>query len=139
MPLDANNPFQPVHKTRVYRAIEAQFRELIAGGQAKSGDRLPSERVMAQALGVARPTLREAIRMLEFAGLLQVRPGAGTFVAAPEGLHGPGVDSRRLEGLPPRQESVRDARKDTAPIRPGEPMVVFSRRDPFRGLPRRAP
>jgi DNA-binding GntR family transcriptional regulator len=86
---DAHNPFQPVQKTRASRAIEAQLRELIAGGQAKSGDRLPSERVLADALGVARPTLREAIRILEFAGLLDVDPGAGTFVAAPVAVHGP--------------------------------------------------
>ena len=81
MQVDAQNPFRPVQKTRVSHAIEAQLRELIHRGQARSGDRLPSERVMAQALGVARPTLREAIRILEIAGLLDVRPGVGTFVA----------------------------------------------------------
>lgn len=90
---DVQNPFQPVKKMRACRAIEAQLRELIDGGQAKSGDRLPSERDLAQALGVARPTLREAIRILEFVGLLDVRPGAGTFVAAPVAVHGPGADS----------------------------------------------
>jgi GntR family transcriptional regulator, transcriptional repressor for pyruvate dehydrogenase complex len=87
------NAFQPVQKTRASRAIEAQLRELIARGQAKSGDRLPSERVLAHALGVGRATLREAIRILEFVGLLDVRPGAGTFVAAPIAVHGPGADA----------------------------------------------
>lgn len=90
---DAHNPFQPVQKTPASRAIEEQLRELIVGGQAKSGDRLPSERVLADALGVARPTLREALRFLAFAGLLDVRPRAGTFVAAPVAVHGPGADS----------------------------------------------
>lgn len=90
---DAHNPFQPVYKTRASRAIEEQLRELIAGGQVKSGDRLPSERDLARALGVARPTLREALRILEFAGLLHVRPGTGTFAAAPVAVHGPGADS----------------------------------------------
>jgi DNA-binding FadR family transcriptional regulator len=90
MRLDAQNPFQPVQETRASRAIEAQLRELIAGGQAKLGDRLPSERVLAHALGVARPTLREAIRILEFVGLLDVRPRTGIFVAAQVPLRGPG-------------------------------------------------
>ena len=75
------------------RAIEAQVRALIAGRQAQPGDRLPSERVLAHALGVGRSTLREAIRILEFAGLLAVRPGEGTFVAAPTTRRGPGSDA----------------------------------------------
>jgi GntR family transcriptional repressor for pyruvate dehydrogenase complex len=83
MRLDAQNPFRPVQKTRAFREIEAQIRDLIARGQAKSGDRLPPERDMAQALGVGRSTLREAIRVMEFSGLLDVRPGEGTFVCAP--------------------------------------------------------
>jgi DNA-binding FadR family transcriptional regulator len=93
MRLESQNPFQPVQKTRVSRAVEAQIRELIAGGQAKSGDRLPSERVMAHALGVGRSPLREAIRVLQFSGLLYVRPRAGIFLAAPAALRSPGSDS----------------------------------------------
>jgi Bacterial regulatory proteins, gntR family len=75
--------FQPVHKTRASRAIEAQVRALVAGGQAQPGDRLPSERALAQALGVGLSTLREAVRILEIVGLLDVRPGEDTFVAEP--------------------------------------------------------
>ena len=81
MRLGAQNPFQPVQETRVSRAVEAQVRKLIAGGQAQSGDRLPSERAMAHALGVGRSTLREALRIMQRSGLLDVRPGAGIFVA----------------------------------------------------------
>ena len=92
MRLESQNPFQPVQKTRVSRAVEAQIRELIAGGQAKSGDRLPSERVMAHALGVGRSTLREAIRLMRVSGLLDVRPGTGSFLAAPAVLRGLGPD-----------------------------------------------
>jgi DNA-binding FadR family transcriptional regulator len=94
----APNPFHPVHKTRASWAIETQVRALIAGGQAKPGDRLPSERVLAQSLGVGRSTLREAIRVLEFAGLLAVRPGAGTFVAELAAQPGPGSDSPAAGG-----------------------------------------
>ena len=93
MRLDAQNLFQPVQKTRAAREIEEQIRDLIARGQAKLGDRLPSERVLAHALGVGRSTLREAIRILEFLGLLDVRPGTGTFVAASAVRRGPGSDA----------------------------------------------
>ena len=93
MRLAAQNPFQPVQKTRASRVIEAQLRELIADGQAQSGDRLPSERVLAHALGVGRSTLREALRILAVVGLLDVRPGEGTFVAAPAVPRGPGSDA----------------------------------------------
>ncbi len=94
MRLAARNPFQPILKTRASRAIEAQVRALIAGGQVQPGDRLPSERILAQALGVGRSTLREAIRILEVVGLLDVRPGEGTFVAAQAPLRGPGSEPR---------------------------------------------
>jgi GntR family transcriptional regulator, transcriptional repressor for pyruvate dehydrogenase complex len=92
MRFDAQNPFQPVHKTRLSREVEAQIRGLIAGGQATSGDRLPSERVLADALGVGRSTLREALQFLRVSGLLDVRPGAGIFVAAPALLRSLGSD-----------------------------------------------
>jgi GntR family transcriptional repressor for pyruvate dehydrogenase complex len=98
MRLAAPNPFRPVHKTRASRAIEAQVRALIAGGEARPGDRLPSERALAQAFGVGRSTLREAIRVLEFAGLLAVRPGTGTFVAALAARSGPGSDASAVGG-----------------------------------------
>ncbi len=93
MRLAAPNPFQPVHKMRAPRAIEVQVRALIAEGQVHPGDRLPSERVLAQALGVGRSTLREAIRILEVVGLLNVRPGEGIFVATPAAQPGPVSDA----------------------------------------------
>lgn len=47
----------------------------------RRGDRLPSERVLAKAAGVSRPVIREALKALSFLGLLDVRPGDGTFLA----------------------------------------------------------
>jgi len=44
------------------------------------GDRLPSERVLAEAASVSRPVMREALKALGFLGLLDVRPGDGTFL-----------------------------------------------------------
>ncbi len=49
--------------------------------ELRRGDRLPPERVLAEAAGVSRPVIREALKALGFLGLLEVRPGDGTFLA----------------------------------------------------------
>ena len=57
-----------------------QIRELVRDGSLKHGDRLPSEREMAERLQVSRSSLREAMRALELQGMVASRPGAGTFI-----------------------------------------------------------
>jgi GntR family transcriptional regulator len=64
------------------RASEA-YRNLIRSGEYKLGDRLPSEIELSQQWGISRPTLREALRLLEEEGVITRRHGVGTFVAAP--------------------------------------------------------
>jgi GntR family transcriptional regulator, transcriptional repressor for pyruvate dehydrogenase complex len=59
----------------------AALRDLLARGRYQPGDRLPSERTLAEGLALSRPTLREAIRRLTEAGLLESRRGSGTYVA----------------------------------------------------------
>lgn len=59
----------------------AALRDLLARGRYQTGDRLPPERELAEGLGLSRPTLREAIRRLTEAGLLEARQGSGTYVA----------------------------------------------------------
>jgi len=61
--------------------IIKQIRSLITSGQLKPGDRLPSERKLAEKLGVSRSHLRDAIRKLEFYGILKTLPQSGTVVA----------------------------------------------------------
>ena len=61
--------------------IIKQIRSLIASGQLKPGDRLPSERNLAEKLGVGRAHVRDAIRKLEFYGILKTLPQSGTVVA----------------------------------------------------------
>ena len=58
----------------------AQLRAQIADGAWQVGDRLPAEPELAAALGVGRSTVREAVRVLVHAGLLETRQGSGTFV-----------------------------------------------------------
>jgi GntR family uxuAB operon transcriptional repressor len=74
-------PIQAVETNRLYRQIAEQLSALIASGEFAEGARLPSERDLAAQLGVSRPSVREALIALEVAGKVDVRVGAGIFVA----------------------------------------------------------
>lgn len=77
--------FSPVSVGRISEMIVEQIRVLMRQGQLKPGDRLPPERDLCERFGVSRVTVREALRMLESSGLVQIRVGArgGAFVTAP--------------------------------------------------------
>ena len=79
--------FLPVSPGRTSGLIVEQIRWLVRQGQLLPGDRLPSERELCELFGVSRVTVREALRVLESSGLLDVRVGAkgGAFVTAPSG------------------------------------------------------
>jgi DNA-binding FadR family transcriptional regulator len=78
-------PIKAVESRRLYRQIAAQISALIASGELAVGHRLPSERELAVELGVSRPSLREAIIVLELEGMVEVRVGAGIWVMAAAG------------------------------------------------------
>lgn len=82
------NGFRIVRKTRVSEEIIEQVRDLITSGRLKPGDRLPAERELAQTLSVGRSAVREAIRAMETVGILEARPGEGTFVVSHAGSRG---------------------------------------------------
>jgi DNA-binding FadR family transcriptional regulator len=71
-----------VQTRRAFEEVAAQIRELIASGALGPGDRLPPERELAEQFDLSRNTVREALRALEMAGLLELRKGAqgGAFV-----------------------------------------------------------
>ena len=79
--------FATIAPTRAVDEIASQVRGMIAGGHLKPGDRLPSERDLSFQLQVSRNTLREALRSLEHAGLIEMRKGAsgGSFVRTGSG------------------------------------------------------
>lgn len=60
--------------------ITEQIRDLIAAGSLKPGDKLPSERELVEMFGVGRPSVREAMHSLAFIGVLEIRPGDGTYL-----------------------------------------------------------
>lgn len=69
-----------VKKEKIFEDIIKQIRQLIKTGAIKAGDKLPPERGLAQAFKVSRVSVREAIRVLESAGLVETRVGDGTYV-----------------------------------------------------------
>lgn len=72
--------FKQIKNNKVYEQIIAQIRELIYEGELKKGDKLPSERQLKEDLGVSRASIREAFSALEMIGLIESRPGEGTFI-----------------------------------------------------------
>lgn len=72
--------FESVKVAKVSDSIVSQIEEMILDGALKPGDRLPSERDLALQLDVSRPSLREAIVVLQAKGLVKVRRGGGTYV-----------------------------------------------------------
>jgi DNA-binding FadR family transcriptional regulator len=77
--------FTPVSTGRVSADIVEQIKRAIQQGRLTPGDQLPSERELTKQLGVSRVSVRDALRMLEAYGLIEVRVGArgGAFVTAP--------------------------------------------------------
>lgn len=77
--------FKPVTVDRVSQVIVDQIKLLVREGKLSNGDRLPSERDLCQRFGVSRVTVREALRVLEASGLIEIRVGArgGAFVSSP--------------------------------------------------------
>ena len=74
-------PFRPVTPEKLSSAVVRQIEKLILRGILRPGERLPSERELADRMGVSRSSLREAIGSLQDTGLLNARPGAGVYVA----------------------------------------------------------
>jgi DNA-binding FadR family transcriptional regulator len=90
--------FVAVESQRLYRQVADQMRGLIECGELATGSRLPAERELAQMLGVSRPTIREALIVLEVEGFIDIRMGSGIYVTArkapsaelpPEDFEGP--------------------------------------------------
>jgi len=76
---------------RLYEQISQKLAKAIADGEYEIGQRLPSERELAQSFGVSRPTVREAIIALELDELVEVRLGSGVYVInrkPPDGREG---------------------------------------------------
>ena len=91
--MDANllKNFKEISVETPVDKIIKQIRNLITSGQLKPGDRLPPERKLAELFGIGRTSVRDAIKKLEFYGILKTLPQSGTVVA--------GIGITALEGL----------------------------------------
>ena len=88
---DVLSNFQEIKIESPTDKIIRQIKELITSGQLKPGDKLPPERKLSEKLGVGRSNVRDAIKKLEFYGILKTLPQSGTIVA--------GMGITALEGL----------------------------------------
>lgn len=83
-----------IHEVVVEKPVDLiikQIKQLITSGQLKPGDRLPAERKLAEKFGLGRTYVRDAIKKLEFYGILKTLPQTGSIVA--------GLEISALEGL----------------------------------------
>lgn len=72
--------FKPLNKTRLFQDIVRQIQDQIRDGRLKPGDRLPSERELAEMMQVSRNSLREALRTLEIMNYVEIKPGEGVYI-----------------------------------------------------------
>jgi len=97
VPASAPEPatFVKARRVRSFDDVVDQVRGAIIDGSILAGERLPSERELAEQFGVSRATLREALRALEAVGLIEIRLGARGGAFATEGDVGRHVESLR--------------------------------------------
>lgn len=72
--------YLPIQAERLYKQIVEQIESRILAGDLKVGDQLPPERELAEQFAVSRTAVREAVKALCEKGLIEIRPGRGTFV-----------------------------------------------------------
>lgn len=75
----------PLSRTPAYHQLQERLRTWILSGEWTAGSRFPTERALADRFGVSRVTANKALSQLVMEGLLQFRPGVGTFIR-PEAL-----------------------------------------------------
>ncbi|MEW2302535.1 FadR/GntR family transcriptional regulator [Streptomyces sp. NPDC006655] len=93
-------PLSHPRRSALSEQVIAELRNQIASGEWPVGSRIPTEPELVEQLGVARNTVREAVRALAHNGLLDIRQGSGTYVVATSELAG--VMHRRFADADPR-------------------------------------
>ncbi|MEW2296686.1 FadR/GntR family transcriptional regulator [Streptomyces sp. NPDC006743] len=93
-------PLSHQRRSALSEQVIAALRSQISSGEWPVGSRIPTEPELVEQLGVARNTVREAVRALAHNGLLDIRQGSGTYVVATSELAG--VMQRRFADADPR-------------------------------------
>ena len=96
-PVVVESPFAVVKTRRAFEEICDQIEREIAAGRLRPGDRLPAERDLAEQFGVSRTAVREALRSLEMAGIVESRKGIndGPFIRDGD----PGIITRAMRDM----------------------------------------
>lgn len=81
-------PLVTARRSGLVDQVIEQLRDSVARGEWSVGQRIPNETVLVGSLGVGRNTVREAVRALAHAGILEVRQGDGTYVRATSEVSG---------------------------------------------------
>lgn len=95
---------EPIKRVPIVQQVEEKIRQLIESGQYGPGEKLPAEMDLCQRLSVGRGTIREAFRLLQARGYVEIKPGRGAFVA--ERL--PGEDGGAVEWLVKNEVQLRE-------------------------------
>jgi GntR family transcriptional regulator, transcriptional repressor for pyruvate dehydrogenase complex len=103
---------QKVTSQRIFEKAVEQIRELIQSGNLSPGQKLPTEQELGKQLNVSRSSVREALRVLESEGMVDVRRGLGTYIAEQPVKKQPADDAARwLEQREEALEQVLDVRE----------------------------
>ncbi|KQX95834.1 hypothetical protein ASD34_00500 [Variovorax sp. Root473] len=102
--------FQPVRTRRGFEAICDQVRKQLASGELRPGDRLPAEKDLAEQFDISRSSVREALRSLEAASLVEARTGVhgGFFIRKPTAISSDGFAQTVQDMVSLGQVSIAD-------------------------------
>lgn len=89
-----------ISSSTVVNSVVEKLRQALARGQWRTGDMLPGQRELAEQLGISRPSLREAVTVLETLGLVRSLPGKGVLVLDVDAAtQEPGLDTSAAASL----------------------------------------
>ena len=89
-----------ISSSTVVTSVVEKLRQALARGQWRTGDMLPGQRELAEQLGISRPSLREAVTVLETLGLVRSLPGKGVLVLDADAvIQEPGMDTSAAASL----------------------------------------
>ena len=95
---------EPIVRVPIVSQVEERIRELIDSKKYTEGMKLPTENELCQSMNVGRGTVREALRLLQAKGLVEIKPGRGAFVASKQA-----VDINPVVWLVQTEKELRDA------------------------------
>jgi GntR family transcriptional repressor for pyruvate dehydrogenase complex len=73
--------YKKIKSKKIFEEVIEQIRLQIVNGDIRPGDRLPPERTLSELIGVHRNSIREALKILEYMGIIESKPGAGTILS----------------------------------------------------------